>query len=75
MTTKEIEKQTLNLKLFDKIHLVEKLLISLDKPDPAIEKAWIKESEARVDAYERGDLSTVSYETVKKNLKRRKNES
>ena len=72
MTTKELEKQTLNLKPLDKIHLVEKLLISLDKPDPAIEKSWIKESEARIDAYERGNLSTVSYQSVKKNLKRYK---
>ncbi len=72
MTTKEFEKKALSLKPLDKIHLVEKLLVSLDKPDPGIEKNWIRESEARINAYERGDLKTVSYGTVKENLKRRK---
>ena len=44
MPTKEIEKKSLTLNALDKIHLIEKLLSSLDKPDPEIEKAWIKEA-------------------------------
>ena len=39
----------------DKIHLIEKLLSSLDKPDPEAEKAWIKETEKRFSAYEKFD--------------------
>ena len=47
MTTKSIEKEALKLKSNDKIRLVEVLLNSLDKPDPEIETAWVKEAEAR----------------------------
>ncbi len=72
MTTKEIEKSALKLKPLEKIKLVDKLLISLDKPNPDIERLWLKEAESRVDAYEKGELKTSSYETVKKNTKRRK---
>ena len=72
MTTKEIEKGALKLKPLDKIHLVDKLLISLDTPNFEIEKTWVKEAEARVNAYERGKLKTVSYEAVKGSIKRRK---
>ena len=59
------------LKPIEKIHLVEKILHSLDKPDPAIEKAWIKESEDRLDAYEKGNLKTIPLKTVLKNIKRK----
>ena len=68
MTTKEIEKQSLKLSPVDKIHLVEKLLSSLDKPDPEIERTWIKESEARFAAYEKGELKTIPLEKVLKAL-------
>lgn len=46
--------------------LVEAILSSLDKPDPDIEKNWIAESEARYDAYKRGELKAVDLEEVKK---------
>jgi putative addiction module component (TIGR02574 family) len=35
----------------DRIELVERLLSSLDKPDPEIDRAWAEESERRLDAY------------------------
>ncbi len=71
MTTKELEKQSLKLKAIDKIHLVEKILTSLDKPDPEIEKLWTKEANARFAAYEKGALKTIPFETVIKNIKRK----
>ncbi len=71
MTTKELEKQTLKLKSLDKIHLVEKLIKSLDQPDEDIENAWIKESESRFSAYEKGDLKTVPFETAIKKIRRK----
>ena len=55
MTIKDIEKTTLALNALDKIHLIEKLLSSLDKPDPEIEQAWIKEAEERFATYEKGN--------------------
>lgn len=32
---------------------------SLDEPDHAIDELWGKEAEARLDAYERGELKAV----------------
>ena len=39
--------------------LVEELLSSLDKPDPALDRLWAKEAEARIDAAERGEMKSV----------------
>jgi hypothetical protein len=35
-------------------------LKSLDEPDAEIDKLWKQESEARIDAYEKGQLKSVS---------------
>ena len=72
MTIKEIEKGALKLNPLTRIHLIDKLLISLDRPNPEIEKIWIKEAGDRVSEYERGKLKTVLYGTVKSAVKRRK---
>lgn len=41
----------------DRIALVEEVLESLDRPDPAIERLWAKEAADRLAAYRRGELS------------------
>ena len=71
MTIKETEKKSLALNALDKIHLVEKLLSSLDKPDPEIEKAWIKEAEERFAAYEKGELNAIPLEKVLEDIERK----
>lgn len=70
MITKELQKKTLQLKPLDKVHLVEIILKSLDKPDPEIEKAWVAESEARYTAYKAGKIKAVSFDSVQKRLKK-----
>ena len=70
MITKDLEKKTLQLKPFDKIHLVEMLLESLDKPNPEIEKAWVAESEARYTAYKTGKIKAISLDSVQKRIKK-----
>ena len=42
----------------DRIALIEEVLESLDRPDPAIERRWAKEAADRLAAYRRGELST-----------------
>lgn len=59
-----ILKQALLLSPKDKAILVEKLLASLDQPDSAIDGLWAKEAEDRIDAYEAGDLKTISAEEI-----------
>lgn len=70
MITKDLEKKTLKLNPIDKIHLVEKILESLDKPDPAIEQAWAEESEKRYKRYKKGLSKGSTLETVKKRLQK-----
>jgi len=45
---------------------VEAILHSLDKPDPEIEKKWIAGSEARYDAYKRGELQAEDWDEIRK---------
>jgi len=64
MTTETLEKEALSLKSKEKIHLVELLLESLDKPDMGIQDTWIQESEKRYDAFKAGKVKAISYDEV-----------
>ena len=64
MINENLQQEVLNLKSLEKIHLVELILESLDKPDPEIQKIWIEESEKRYDAYKAGKVRAMSYEEV-----------
>ncbi|OGL43348.1 MAG: hypothetical protein A2161_03660 [Candidatus Schekmanbacteria bacterium RBG_13_48_7] len=68
-TPNKILKEALNLKSAEMAELIDKLLFSLDKPDAEIDKLWTKEAEDRIDAYERGEMKTVSLEKVLKKYK------
>ena len=48
----------------DRIEIVERLLNSLDKPDPVIDKAWADESERRLDEYLAGGEPGLDAEEV-----------
>jgi putative addiction module component (TIGR02574 family) len=66
MISKQIANQILSLKASEKIHLVELILESLDKPDLDVQKIWAQESEKRFDAFKAGKLKSYSYEEVMK---------
>lgn len=66
MTIKNIEQSLLKLPAIQRIHLIEILIASLDKPDPAIERAWGKESDRRLKEYKNGKVKAVEWEIVKK---------
>lgn len=53
----------------EKIHLVEFILESLDKPDLAVQEKWIEESEKRYNAYTAGKIKAASYQEVLNNIK------
>jgi len=65
MLTQELQEKALNLKAIDKIHLIEMMLESLDKVDSEIEREWIAESEARYDAYNKGQIKAIPLERIK----------
>lgn len=48
----------------ERAEIVDQLLQSLDKPDNEIDKLWEKEAEERIDAFESGDLHTVTLQKV-----------
>jgi putative addiction module component (TIGR02574 family) len=56
--------QVLQLPSNDRAALVESLIISLDKPDPALDALWLKEAESRMAAYRSGELGAVDAEQV-----------
>ena len=70
MTVKSIEQNIFKLSPVQRIQMVEKILESLDKPDPEIERAWIAESEKRFAAYKSGKVKASSFESFKKRLHR-----
>lgn len=62
--SREILDKALALSPTEKAELVDKLILSLDKPDSDLDKLWAEEAESRLAAYKRGDLKAVSVEEV-----------
>ena len=73
MTEQEeaVYEQALTLPPKKRASLIEKLIASLDQPDPAIDALWAEEAEDRIKAYEAGEIKTVSAEDVYKKYKKR----
>jgi len=65
-TKESILENAKKLNPIEKLQLVDALLESLDKPDPEIEKIWIKEADERYQAYKRGELKSTNWEEIKK---------
>jgi putative addiction module component (TIGR02574 family) len=51
--------QAMKLSAPERAALVEGLVESLDKPDPALDALWLKEAESRLAAYRAGELEAV----------------
>ncbi len=62
----QLAKKAIGLRPIERIRLVEAILYSLDKPDSDVEKSWIAESEARYEAYKRGELEAYDWDQIKK---------
>jgi len=56
--------QALELSAIERAIVAEKLLFSLDSPDPKIDDVWAKEADSRVDAYKKGEIETIPAEEV-----------
>ena len=64
MTTRDMLKQALALDPEQRFELVEEILHSLDRPDPAIDAVWIEEAEHRLAAYRAGKAQGIPAEDV-----------
>ncbi|MGZ5437309.1 MAG: addiction module protein, partial [Pyrinomonadaceae bacterium] len=61
----KILQEALNLTPQDRAEVLERLLATFQEPpDPEIDKLWAQEAEDRIDAYDRGELGSVSAEEV-----------
>ena len=62
-----IKEEVLALKPLEKLQLIDELLLSLDQPDPELDKIWLEESEKRMAAYETGRTNATDvYEVLAK---------
>jgi putative addiction module component (TIGR02574 family) len=66
----QLAKKAAGLQPIERIRLIEAILYSLDKPDSDIEQSWIAESEARYEAYTRGELEVIDWDEIKKRYTR-----
>lgn len=64
MTTREMLEQALRLGPQQRFELAEKILQSLDQPDPAIDAVWIDEAERRLAAHRSGKVQGTPAEEV-----------
>ena len=58
----KVLRQAMQLSSLDRAALVEGLIASLDKPDPALDALWLKEAEDRIAAYQAGELAAIDVE-------------
>lgn len=56
--------KALKMSPVERAEIVDQLIQSLDKPDKEIDELWKKEAEDRINAFEAGDLQTVTLREV-----------
>ncbi len=63
--TEKILAEALELQPIERAELIEELLSSFEFPTrKSIDELWAEEAENRIDAYERGDLTSTSAKEV-----------
>jgi Putative addiction module component len=67
--TTDIYQQANLLPSLEKLRLAELLLADLDTPNPEVDAVWHEEAEKRWQAYQAGELKTVSYSDVMQKYK------
>lgn len=63
LSSEQLFEEALALPMNKRAELAERLLSSID-PSDQIDKLWAIEAEARIDAYENGELNAVPAEDV-----------
>lgn len=64
MSKQELIDALMNLDAKERLEISEMLYQTVNPMSEEIEQAWIEESMRRSEAYDRGELETVSYEEV-----------
>lgn len=63
-STNAVIDQALKLTARERAAVAERLLMSLDVPDPEIDAAWAREADARVEAHDCGEIGSIPAEDV-----------
>lgn len=63
-STNTILNQALKLSSSERVKVVEKLISSLDTTDSTIDSIWAKEANTRIEAFENGEIESISAEKV-----------
>lgn len=63
-TAQTLSEQALLLPVEERLALVDRLLDTLDEPDPALDALWAAQAQARLEAYRRGDVQAVALSDV-----------
>jgi hypothetical protein len=65
-TAEEIIREIQSLPTVDRVRIIDSVIRSTIKPDPDIEKVWVRECEARWKAFEKNGEAPIPYEDVMK---------
>jgi putative addiction module component (TIGR02574 family) len=60
--------EALSLPPSERAELAERLFSSLDISQDELDRLWAKEADSRINAYERGEIKTISAQQVFKNI-------
>jgi putative addiction module component (TIGR02574 family) len=66
--SEQVLADALSLPPGERAKLAERLFSSLDISQDELNRLWGQEADSRIDAYERGELKTVSAQKVFKNI-------
>lgn len=70
----ELFKEALSLPPVERAQLAERLLSSLDSPSrQRVDELWAQEAEERLDAFERGEIETITAEQVFNEIGKQRN--
>lgn len=58
-TAESLSQQAAQLPPAERMELVERILDTLDMPDPNLDALWAKEAEDRLAAYRRGEINAL----------------
>jgi putative addiction module component (TIGR02574 family) len=63
-TALELVQEIEKLSPAERVRVIDMVIRDTIKPDPEIEKVWVREATARWNAFERGGIEAVPYESV-----------
>jgi len=64
ITCETIVNEALALPPAERVAVIDKLLSSLDEADQKLDALWAKEAEARLDAFDRGEIRGIPLEDI-----------